>query len=215
MQRKLAHERCERLSGLDGLTLRRKCARFVLEHAEAIRSVQPKLPEGLNDRAADIWEPLLILAEQAGGEWPERARQAAASLSASAQEGEPIGSLLMDILELFVRSGRDRVFSKTLALWLDMSEERPWLVLKKGKRVTGQWVSQQLQPFGIRPKTMRIEQERAKGYELEDFRETFQRYIPASEVAGFKAELNEQVMKPKSAEEPAAEPTRREGEALG
>jgi hypothetical protein len=35
------------------------------------------LPSGLNDRAGEIWEPLLALADLAGGAWPGRAREAA------------------------------------------------------------------------------------------------------------------------------------------
>jgi len=67
MQRKLPSERCERLRDIDAETLRRKCLRFVLDHAEAIRAAKPAIPEGMNDRAANIWEPLLAVADLAGG----------------------------------------------------------------------------------------------------------------------------------------------------
>ncbi|MDB6059021.1 MAG: hypothetical protein JWO95_2865 [Verrucomicrobiales bacterium] len=63
MQRKMVAEKCERLKSLDGEILRRKCARFVQDHAEEIQSAQPTIPEALNDRAADIWEPLFVLAD--------------------------------------------------------------------------------------------------------------------------------------------------------
>jgi len=192
MQRKLPSERCERLKNLNGETLRRKCARFVLDNAEAIRRAQPKVPEELNDRAADIWEPLLAVADLAGGDWPERARRAAVGLSARAQEADPMGSFLMDIFEYFVRSGKDRIFTRVLTEWLKLSEDRPWMALMKGKAVTGRWVAQQLQGYGIRPKTMRIGEERAKGYEKQDFLEAFRRYIPKSEVEAFKAGIREQ-----------------------
>src|SRR5436853_1249408 len=78
MQRKTASEKCERLRSLDGTELRRKCARFVKDHAEEIAAAEPGIPADLNDRAADIWEPLLALADLAGGEWPQAARAAAA-----------------------------------------------------------------------------------------------------------------------------------------
>ena len=55
-------------------------------------------PPTLNDRAGDIWEPLLTLADLAGGPWPELARQAAAHLTANAQENSPITALLCSIL---------------------------------------------------------------------------------------------------------------------
>ena len=194
MQRKLVSERCERLKDLNREDLRRKCARFVRDHAEEIRGARPSVPEGINDRAADLWEPLLALADLAGGDWPERARRAAAGLSTSAQENDPIGSLLMDILELFLKWQKERVFTKDVVDWLNMSEERPWMVLKRRKDVTGQWVAQQLQAYGVHSKTLRIGDDRAKGYELNDLREAFRRYVPRSEVERFTAELREQTV---------------------
>jgi len=86
MQRKRTGETCERLRKLDGEPWRRKCARFVADHAEAIMAAEPVVPEGLNDRAADIWEPLLVVADLAGGIWPELAREAAVGLSTGKED---------------------------------------------------------------------------------------------------------------------------------
>lgn len=36
----------------------------------------PDLPEGITDRNADVWEPLVAVADLAGGDWPVRARAA-------------------------------------------------------------------------------------------------------------------------------------------
>jgi len=63
MERKRMSEECERLRELDGAGLRARCERFVEEHGEEIGKARPEIPEGLNDRAADIWEPLLALAK--------------------------------------------------------------------------------------------------------------------------------------------------------
>ena len=41
----------------------------------------PDVPDGLGNRAASLWEPLLAAADAAGGEWPQRARQACADLT--------------------------------------------------------------------------------------------------------------------------------------
>jgi len=46
--------------------------------------------------------------------------------------------------------------------------------------VTETWLSQQLRPYGIRPKTIWIGETSAKGYVEEDFTEVFRRYIPKS-----------------------------------
>src|SRR4051794_16809454 len=81
MQRKAPGQECEKLRNLDGNILRRKCARFVMDHAEEIRQGRPVMPEGLNDRAADVWEPLFVLAEIAGGAWPDKAGAASIGLT--------------------------------------------------------------------------------------------------------------------------------------
>jgi hypothetical protein len=70
MHRKSAGEECERLKRLNATELQRKCARFVADHAAKIASAEPEIPQGLTNRAADILEPLLVLADLAGGQWP-------------------------------------------------------------------------------------------------------------------------------------------------
>ena len=70
MQRKKPDEPCERLRKFKPGDLKARCLRFVLDHAEAIAAAEPALPSELNDRAADIWEPLLVIADLAGVSWP-------------------------------------------------------------------------------------------------------------------------------------------------
>ena len=52
---------------------------------------------GTNERAEDLWEPLLAVAEAASGEWPARARQAALALTPHDDDSGQIGiALLVD-----------------------------------------------------------------------------------------------------------------------
>jgi putative DNA primase/helicase len=194
MHRKTANEKCDRLSLLNAGDLRRKCARFVLDHAPDIARARPAVPEDLNDRAADIWEPLLALADLAGGDWPEKARKAALGLTARAQEDSPIGALLLDIMILLLQpacaqgnggmngSAGVRIFSRDLVVALNNCTDRPWMVLRRAKDVTERWLSQQLSPYGIRPRTVWIAGTSAKGYLEGDFKEAFRRYIPKAAV---------------------------------
>ena len=182
MQRKTPHEECERLRNLDTMTLRRQCARFVLDHKDAIANARPQIPVTLNDRAADIWEPLLALADLAGGQWPELARQAALSLSNSAHENNPIGPLLLDILLLFISRKTDRMFTRDLLEGLNLRLHRPWAETLKGKEVTELWLAQQLRPYGVKPRTLWLDGAQAKGYFREEFTDISQRYISRSEL---------------------------------
>jgi putative DNA primase/helicase len=189
MERKLPDEQCERLRTLDAVSLKRKCARFVLDHQNAIPSARPDVPEDLNDRAADIWEPLLVLADLAAGRWPDLARQAAVALTAKSQDNSPIGFLLFDIFVTFRYSGHERIFSRTLIEALARRTDRPWLDLAKGRKITELWLSQRLRPYGIRPRNIWIDGHQSKGYVEEDFHGAYKRYVPRSEVESFRAEI--------------------------
>jgi hypothetical protein len=191
MQRKTERETCERLKDLDGTPLRRQCARFAQDHGEKIARAQPKLPAQMNDRAGDIWEPLLALADLAGGPWPELARQAAAGLTATAQENNPISALLFDIALQFIDKGAERISSRELVDRLNASPDRPWASMRNGKEINELWLSEKLRPYGVRPRTIRAGARTAKGYAGEDFTDIFQRYIPRSEVEAYLAASQE------------------------
>jgi hypothetical protein len=148
-----------------------------------------RIPTDLNDRAADIWEPLLALAELAGGDWPERARTAAVGLTSGAQEESAIGALLFDILICFLSGNAERVFRRTLVEKSNEMGERPYAELGRGRQVTEVWLARQLGPYGVRPKTMWIGERAAKVHLEEDLKEAFARYIPKSQARAMLDEL--------------------------
>lgn len=186
MQRKTHREQCERASNLDSLTLRRCCVRFIHDHASLIARSRAEVPSTLNDRAADIWEPLLVLADLAGGPWPAKARDAAVALSARAEESTPIGALLFDIFVALELTPDRRLFSRDLVDHLNNYLDRPWAEARNGRPITDLWLSQQLRRYGIRPRTVRIDGETARGYRFEQFEEVFRRYMPKSEIEYYK-----------------------------
>jgi hypothetical protein len=189
MQRKTIQEECESSSSLDATPLRQKCKRFVIDHGPEIAAARPARPESLNDRAADIWAPLLALADLAGGDWPEKARQAAVSLSASTQETNPISSLLLDLLMLFSMVPEHRLFTRNLIENLNVRfSDRPWAESLNGKPVTDLWLAKQLRPYGIKSRTIWIGEHHAKGYVEEDFHDTMRRYVSRSDYEAMKAE---------------------------
>jgi hypothetical protein len=198
MHRKRPDEACERLRGMDGTELRRKCVRFVLDHGDAIGNAEPEVPVELHDRAGEIWEPLLALADLAKGGWPDRARKAAVAMARSGQEEGATAALLFDIMICFLTGDRERLFSRTLAAELNAKGERPWVELKKGRDVTELWLARQVRPYGVRPRTMWIEEEVAKGYLKEDFDEIFRRYIPKQEGKAMRDDMVASVERPGS-----------------
>jgi putative DNA primase/helicase len=208
MQRKTIHEDCERLRNFEVSNLRERCAQFVNENRAAIGSAEPEIPESLHDRAADIWEPLFVLADLAGGDWPHKARVAAEALATGAQGRSPIGAFLIDIYCGIALTKTDRISSRDLVAWLNGFADRPWHELPglrivncgQRKAVTELWLAQQLRPYGIRPKTIRISDKTQKGYTEADLLEPFTRYVPRSEWEAYKAEAERQKAEREEAE---------------
>ena len=191
MHRKTVRERCERMRNLRLIAggLKSRCARFVLDQGDNIAAACPAIPDELNDRAADVWEPLLAIADIAGGDWPARARLAATGLAESTSESSPIGSLFLDIFAQYASQKIDRVFTRELVEWLNGFPNHAWAELSKGKPIDELWLSRQLRPYRIRPKPIRIGENVSRGYLQEDFMDCFRRYISRAEFNALSAEM--------------------------
>jgi len=189
MQRKTHQEQCERLRNVDTRALQQKCARFALDYASQIASASPVIPPTLHDRAADIWEPLFVLADLAGGAWPELARQAAISFTGGTPENNAIGSLMLDIVAIFAENDAARMFSRDIVAHLNCLQGRPWADALNGKPMTELWLSQQLRPYSVRPKTMWIGDTSAKGYVHDTFIGIFRRYITKADFELLRSEV--------------------------
>lgn len=77
------------------IDLRRELKRWTDASLKALRGADPTVPGELHDRAADNWRPLLAIADLAGGDWPQRAREAAIALTPNAAEDDSKGRRLM------------------------------------------------------------------------------------------------------------------------
>ena len=91
-------ERVERLRRRDiapaAEELRDPVTDWLEPQIEELRRARRELPDELDDRAQDIWEPLLAIADLAGGDWPTRARTTGGSRtswSGSASRSLPVG----------------------------------------------------------------------------------------------------------------------------
>jgi hypothetical protein len=182
LKRKLKTEtiapfRPDRADALD--VLARKAARWAADNAEAIGGADPDMPEGIINREADNWRPLLAIAGMAGGNWPERARQAAISAHAagSADEASRLELLLGDIRT--ISKGKAQMPSADLVETLVKMEGRPWAELGKARKaLTPNRLASMLRPLGITSGTIRVGDKTPKGYILKHFDEAFARYLP-------------------------------------
>lgn len=164
-----------------GEVIRRKLARLALDRADAWREADPETPGHLNDRAADCWRVLLTIADDAGGDWPHRARAACAALTGGEREESDTTHtrLLADIRTIFeARNNPDRIASKDLADALADDESAPWAAFGRfDKPLSPVALARLLKPFGIRPKTLRHGATTWKGYETAAFEDAFARYL--------------------------------------
>lgn len=152
---------------------------------EKLRDARPKLPPEISDRQQDGAEPLLAIADAAGGAWPQAARHALMELCGEGQAADDsVGArLLADIREIFEEGGVDRLASAELAGALAQIETSPWGEWKNGRPLTPTQLARLLRPFEIFPRTIRVRESTAKGYPLEDFQDAFRRYVHAKDSA--------------------------------
>ena len=141
------------------------------------------MPDGLHDRAADNWRPLLAIADLAGGLWPDRAREAAKALSGVTDDADQDVRILLlsDIRNIFKQQGKDRLPTDLLLSKLNAMQERPWPEWR-GRPLTARGLARLLEPFGVKPKAIRVGDATPRGYLASDFEEVFARYLTPSEV---------------------------------
>lgn len=165
--------------------LRGRVAAWAAFHGRMIADRWPDMPEGVTDRPADVWEPLLAIADEAGGDWPTKARTACVSLLADAQTTDS-GSLgvrlLTDLRTLWAEAGDpDGMHTDTVLERLHNLDEAPWADLR-GKPLDSRGLGRRLRQYGIASRSVRVGNEARKGYRREDLHDAWTRYLaPAPE----------------------------------
>ena len=138
----------------------------------------PHLPSEINDRDADVWEPLIAVADRVGGVWPETARKAGVALVAAGKEKEPsLGiRLLADLRTIF--EDFNEMSSKMILSRLIEIEESPWGDIR-GRQLDERGLAKRLKAYGIKSKTVRIGDATPRGYTRADLFDAWTRYLPA------------------------------------
>lgn len=167
----------------DGPVLRKvavELTQWLRAHLAELERAEPAMP--LEDRAADTWEPLIAVADLAGGEWPTRGRTAATVLTAEAEDTGQVSNrvrLLADIRAAFTTLG-DPTAATTADLLAALNDdpEAPWQGFGPAG-LTGKRLGDMLREFGISSGTIRFPVGQAKGYVRDAFTDAWQRYCPA------------------------------------
>lgn len=160
-----------------GTSIRDWLARWADAYGDLLAEAEPETPASVVDRAADIWEPLLAIADLVGGEWPALARQAAVVIvGGRVAEDASVGvRLLADIQSVM---SQDRVPSADLLGKLNGLEESGYGGWNDGKGINARDLARRLKPYGIEPKVVRQpDGSTPRGYLREQFHDAWSRYL--------------------------------------
>ena len=166
--------------------LKTKLKRWSIDHVEELSSSDPVMPESAHNRLADNWRPLFAIAQAVGGSWREKVSRSFEHLNSDAQADEAQGigtTLLADIKDLFEETGSRKLFSATITERLIEIEGRPWAEYRRGKPLSKNQLARLLRRFKIKSKSIRIGTDTGKGYHLDDFAESFDRFLSEEPLA--------------------------------
>lgn len=192
MARKLVTETCAPLAELNTAGIKSKCARFALDAGPSIAESPKIRVDGLNDRAADTFDPLFAIARHAGEEWEGKLHAAALALNSAANHQNSGAELLLDVLSIFILSGREKIFSRDLAIALRDGGGGMKSFALKYSTINEYRISQILRPYGVKPTTFRIGQQVNRGYVADDFRDALERYVPEDDVRARAEQIRRQ-----------------------
>lgn len=168
-------------------TLKTKLSAWAEKNIKALHHARPEMPEELSDRKQDICEPIVAIADLAGGPWPERARRAIVDLCAENQGAVQSlqEKLLADVKDVFESKKVTEMSSEELTKALVDKETSPWGEWRTGKGFTKWSLAKYLKPFGIAPGKIGTNRSRKNGYRLEQFQEAFEKYLQPVQLSLF------------------------------
>jgi hypothetical protein len=189
MRRRARNERVEafraRLHEAEGHKLRDRLAQWTEQARDSVMGAWPEMPEGVTDRPADVWEPLLAIADAAGGDWPARAREACVTLvtASKANDKGSLGVRLLTDLRDHVMAGIDRLPTVAILDRLNALDDAPWADLH-GKPLDNRRLSKMLAEYmtadnePIASRNIKTAGSVLKGYYAADLWDAWARYCP-------------------------------------
>ena len=158
-----------------GRALRERIAKWADSVRDRVANAWPEMPDDVTDRPADVWEPLLAVADAAGGDWPARARAACLELISAGHDNDEASTgigLLTDLRDK-VFCGSDRVPTAVILEVLLRMDDAPWGNLDDkplNSRTPAKLLSQYVTPANkpIKPRGIRTPSGFPKDYYAED-----------------------------------------------
>jgi hypothetical protein len=129
----------------------KKYSRWMQDNAKDINfDAEPFVPDTLDDRQADCWRALFVIADVAGEKWPQLARQAATALSCISDVEDNVNvRLLLDIARIFEH--RTEVSASEIASVLNDTPDLEWSHFG-GRGLSAVAVGRRLKNLGVTAK---------------------------------------------------------------
>lgn len=160
----------ERNALAEAAPIRDRLAAWAEQHQDALADAIPPMPDGVTDRAAEIWEPLIAIADLAGDTWATKARAACTYFvvaSASDDEKLSLGQrLLRDIKKVFDTESTNAMWSSDIIAKLTSDPESEWRDLW-GKTLDQRRLAKEMSKYGVKSKTVRVGVATSRGYDIE------------------------------------------------
>jgi hypothetical protein len=146
--------------------LRDDLARWALHNATAIASVDPEVPEGIHNRNRELCEPLLQIADIAGGHWPTTARESLRELLLRESDNGPEAPLSTRLLEALRAIFGDQEKLSTVEILTALFEVpgNPWRKLWPSNASAPRELAKMLAPLGVEPIKIRQGEKTMRGY---------------------------------------------------
>lgn len=189
MRRRARNEKAEpfraRIHETEGHQLRDRLAQWADTVREQVAQTWPTMPEEVTDRPADVWEPLIAVADAAGGDWPKRAREACVELvnAAKANDKGSTGIRLLCDLRDHVFNGIDRLPTVAILDRLLALDDAPWADMG-GKPLNARGLSKMLREYMTTDNTPIVARNIKtgggvlKGFYACDLHDAWERYCP-------------------------------------
>jgi hypothetical protein len=158
--------------------LRRRLEHWSALSTSSLLDAEPTMPAGVSDRAADLWEPLLAIAETFGSRWAEQGRRAASVIvSGRTEQDQSLGVRLLADVRAIIEPA-EKLSSRDLCTRLNALDDADWGGWHGGKGLDQRDIARRFRAYGITPKSVRLpDGSTPKGYSSDQFRDAWSRYL--------------------------------------
>ena len=164
--------------------LRSRLRRYSMDDAEALRSAEPSMPDGFENRRGDNWRLQFAIADLCSGaeNWGDKARDAAKRIEKGSDSSTVTARLLAAIKAIFDSMDDDAIGSENLCEKLAADPGSEWAEWGKARKpITQHQLARMLKEHRIYPDQVRPKalggQKQVRGYARSWFEDAWSRYL--------------------------------------